>query len=350
MDGIWYATREQVMAASDTANTARSRKRIDKAIAGATRSIEEATGRRFYPLLDTRTFDWPTLGLPPTAPSWMLLLDEDEAISVSTVVSGGVTLTDDQWFARPSNAPSRGKPYTNIQINVGEIGSFDSGPITQQDAIAVSGAFGYPGRDVEQAVVLADNGATVDVSSSADIGVGSLLKIDDERLVVTGRSQLDTGVTLTSGVDAKPNLTLIQVSDASTIQEDEVLLADGEKMLVTDVAGNNLLVKRAWDGTVLAPHATVALYAPRRLQVARAALGTTQGSHGASSPVNAWEFAEFINDWCVAESLVTLLREKSSYADVTGGGTTSKLDVRGVAVADIRTRAIAAYARMGRLG
>lgn len=349
MDRIWYATREQVMEATDTANTARSRRKIDRAIASASRAIDLATGRRFYPMLDTRKFDWPALGLPPTSPDWMLLLDEDEAISISAVASGGIDLTTDQWIAYPPNAPSRGMPYTNVQINFANTGAFSVGD-TSQNSIEVTGVFGYPGTDELCTTVVADSSSTVDVAGAGLVGVGSILLVGDERLVVTGRSQLAVGVTLGADLDNKPASTLVQLSGEADIDEDEVILVDGEKMLVTDVVEDTLVVKRAWDGTATAAHASdAALYAPRRLQVQRGALGTAQATHAPTAPVAVWQVAEFVNEWCVAEALVNLGQQKAGYAAIAGSGENAR-EARGFAVTDVRTRALAAYQRMERVG
>ena len=49
-------------------------------------------------------------------------------------------------------------------------------------------------------------------------------------------------------------------------------------MLITDIAGNNLIVKRQKSGSTLAAHTGSTIYAPRQVTITRGDLGTTAGS------------------------------------------------------------------------
>ena len=59
MQQPWYATREQVKRALDSAETARNNAQVDRAIASASRTIEAQMHRRFYPWDGIRYFGYP---------------------------------------------------------------------------------------------------------------------------------------------------------------------------------------------------------------------------------------------------------------------------------------------------
>jgi hypothetical protein len=103
-----------------------------------------------------------------------------------------------------------------------------------------------------------------------------------------------------------------------------VLLLDAERMRVTDIAGNNLIVDRAWDGSTLAAHTAPTIYAPRSLTVARGALGTTAAAIAQNAPVYRWNPPGPVHSLAIAEAVTTLLQESSGYARTTGVGTTSR--------------------------
>lgn len=54
---VCYCTREDVKNALDIKETARNDDQIDRAIEGATDTIEDDLNRKFYPEVDTRYFD-----------------------------------------------------------------------------------------------------------------------------------------------------------------------------------------------------------------------------------------------------------------------------------------------------
>ena len=90
---------------------------------------------------------------------------------------------------------------------------------------------------------------------------------------------LDSTYNVQSDMTAQQNNVTISAS-GSGFNVGEVILVDSERMLIVDIAGNYLTVKRAWDGSVLAIHSTGAdIYTLRLLTVTRGALGTTAGTH-----------------------------------------------------------------------
>ena len=318
--GIWYATREDVKGALDFKETARSNGQIDRAIEAASRSVEALCHRRFYPELATRYFDWPN---GQHAHTWRLWLDANELISLTTLTADGTTIADTDYFLEPNQY---GPPYNRLEIDLASSAAFGGGD-THQRNIAITGLYGYRNDETSVGITAevldaSETGVDVDGPTSAQVGVGSVLRIDTERMFVTGRSMLDTGQNLGgSGVTAQVNSVTVAVSDGTQFAIDETILIESERMLIVDIAGNNLTVKRAWDGTVLAAHsAGVDIYAPRTLAVTRAALGTTAAAHSSGATISRWDPPGPVRTLVMGQAISTLTAELSAYSRVKRGG------------------------------
>jgi hypothetical protein len=311
---LTYASREDFKAALDTTDNARADSQIDRALAAATDDIEGLCHRVFFPELRTMTFDHPNWFAPYTTP-WILRLDANELISVSEVLSAGVDITADV-FLRPDDGP----PFTRIEVDLSESGRFDSGD-THQRSLSVTGLYGF--RDDETAVAeLSSNinsSVTVaDVDNGALVGVGNLLRINDERVVVTDKAFIDSGENLDADAGAAGTAS-ITVSDGSVFNVDEVLLVNAEKMLITDIAANVLVVLRAWDGSTLQSHTSgVSVSVLRRLSVQRGAVGTTAASHTSGDTVNKHQVPPAVKDLCINEAMLRVFGQRSGFARKAG--------------------------------
>jgi len=337
-----------VAAALDTKTTARDWSQIDDAIESASETIDggEQLGagmlrRRFYPQVETRTFDWPN---GQYARSWRLWLDSHELVSVDSIVSGGVTLDPADYLLRPDHGP----PYDRVEINLGSSAAWSSGD-THQRAVAITGVWNYPTSTAPAGTLAEDLDASetgVDVSATSAIGVGSLLAVGDELMVVRERSMLDTGQNLGSDLAAQNNVVSVPVADGTLFATGETILIGAERMRVIDIAGNSLIVKRAWDGSTLAAHTSGAdIYAPRTLTVERGVLGTTAAAHSTSAAVRVHQFPGLVRDLCVALALNQVLQEGSGYARTSGAGE-SQREFIGRGLAAIRKDAMRAYCRI----
>jgi hypothetical protein len=346
----WYATREEVKAELDVKETARSNARIDRALADATESVHGLTHRVFYPTLATRRFDWPARYGTPTP--WILRLDSNEIISATTLTSGTVDISSDDYLLRRADDLDE-PPYTRIELSLNSSASFGQGDTYQQD-IAITGLFGYRNDETTagtttEALDSTETSIDVDAAASAAAGVGSLLRIDTERVIVTGRSMLDTGQTLGVDLTNQNNAVLIAVQSGAAFAAGEVILIDGERMLVEDIAGNNLIVRRAWDGSTMAAHtAATAIYAPRALTVERGALGTTAAAHDSGTTVTRWDAPGSIRQLCLAEALTDLLQGRSGYARTAGSGDNER-ETSGKGLADLRARVYTSHGRKARM-
>jgi hypothetical protein len=341
-----YCTREQVKRALDSAETARNNTRIDDAIQSGSRAADTLCRRRFYPELATRSFPWPNP--QQSAYSWRLWMDENDLISVDSITSGGVTLT--AYLLEPVNS---GPPYTSVEIDLSSSAAFTAGS-TWQRSIAITGWHGYR-DDTAVAGALAEgldaSEPAVDVTDSAAIGIGSLIKVDSERMIVTGKRLLDTAQNLQTSLTAQNNATSVAVTDGTLFAVDEEIVIDAETMLVVKIAGNTLIVKRAWDGSVLAAHTapTADIYAPRTLVVERGAVGTTAATHSTAAAVTVWKPPALVGRLARAEALVELGVESAGYAGSPGAGQ-AKRPPQGGTLEDLRCQVRDAHGRKARIG
>jgi len=119
-------------------------------------------------------------------------------------------------------------------------------------------------------------------------------------------------------------------------------------MRVDDIAGNTLVVTRAWDGSTIAAHSVGAtVYAPRMLTVQRAALGTTAATHLTSASVYRWDPPGPVRQLCVAEALTDLLQGRSGYARTAGAGENER-EATGRGLKDLRERVYVSHGRKAR--
>lgn len=339
----WLCTREDVKGALDSAETARNNRRVDRAIAAATGAVRGLTHRSFRPMLDTRYFDWPDLN---RSRSYRLWLGENELISVTSVTAGGTVLAPADILL--SYGLNDSAPFAALETNLGSSSAFEAGD-THQDAVGVQGLYGY--RDDEEVVgalagnLDADAADTATINwTTADIGVGDLLRIGAERMTITAKSMLDTGQDLQTPLAASTGETLVAVTNGAVFAPDQVLLLDAERMLVVDVAGNNLVVKRAWDGSVLAAHTSSDVYTLTGVDVDRADRGSILAAHLSGALIYRHIVPGLVRQLAVAESLVALQQEAAGYArsERTGEG---ERDTGAFGLPDLRTQVRREFAR-----
>ncbi|GAA1749437.1 hypothetical protein [Nonomuraea bangladeshensis] len=338
-----YTTREAVKSALDVKLTARSDPQVDRAIESASRAVEGLLHRRFYPERRTMSFDWPNAQL---ARPWRLWLDANELIEVEALTVGGEEIPSSDYFLRPDDGP----PYRRIEIDLDSSAAFSAGG-THQRAISITGVYGYRADESPAGVLAAALNATqtsVTVTDSAAIGVGDLIRVGDERMLVTGKAMASTGQTLQSPLNTSAADALVAVTDGTAYQPGEVILLDAERMLIVDVAGNSLVVKRAWDGSVLAAHTGSTVYALRALTVERGAVGTTAATHNSGAAIVRHEVPATVRELVEAEAINTLLQRQSGYARSIGSGENER-EVAGRALREIRDQAYAMYGRKARI-
>jgi hypothetical protein len=346
-DGVWYATREDVAHALDVQMTARNRRQIDAAIEAASRNAEGLCHRRFYPVVATRYFDWPARPSGGYTP-WVLRLDASELISLTSVTSGGINIPLDDINLEPNRS---GPPFTRVEIKLSTNAAYGGGQTYQRD-VALAGLWNYRNTETTLGSTTAAVSSatattiTVDGPTSAVVGVGSILRVDSERMIVTERAQTSTGQTGTLGA-GKNNVSLA-VSDGTKFAVDEVLLLDSERMRIDDIAGNTLTVERAYDGTVLAAHTGATIYAPRALTVNRGALGTTADTHGNASTVYLWQPPGLIRQLVKAEAIWSFLQEHAGWFRNASASGRAAPEVSRTALDALRDQAYTEHGRKAR--
>lgn len=347
---VTYCTREDVKSALDVKETARNNDQLDRAIESASDSIDGLMNRQFYTTDTTRMFDWPNFqGAYP----WRIWFDQAELADITTnvpvVTSGGNTITAASIFwGHPNYSP----PYTYMELDRSTSATFGQGNTPQRD-VHITGTFGYSATTrpagALAAAITTTTATTATVTDGSQIGVGNSLLIGTERLLVTGRAnttsgqtQQSTGVSTASSAD-----NILAVTDGTAFYAGEVLTLDAERMLVYDVTGNNLTVKRAWDGTVLATHSGATVYASRLLTVTRGAQGTTAAAHSNSVAVAVHVVPGLIRELAVAYASATLISESAGWAKVWGEGSGSAQNI-GRSVKELEGEALRAYGRRAR--
>lgn len=329
-----YCTREDVLSTLQQLQQPRAYSQIDRAIETATANIDNYCNRTFLPVVATRLFPWPDRN--SSARSWRLWLDSNELISATAVTSGGLPITS--YFLEPQRY---GPPYTRLEIDLGSSQGFSSGA-SEQRAISITGLWGY--ADTTQAAgalsgaIVSTSAAALTVTDGSLVGVGDLLLIDAERMVITGRTQASTGQTLQTPLTASSAGTVVAVTTGSAFHIGEVITLDAEAMAVNDITGNTLLVERAVNSTVLAPHTGSTIFSPRTLSVIRGANGTTAATHLDAAAVRRSTTPAPIHSLAVAESLVEVQQGLAGYARTAGSGDNERSIGSGPGLSDLRNQ------------
>ncbi len=348
MSTVWYTTREAVKAALDYRETSRSDAQVDRAIETASRAIEGLLHRKFYPWTGTRYLDWPNRS---SARAGRLWLDANELASLTSMTSGGVVIPPASRLLRRSDGVDA-PPYTHIELNLGTSAAFGI-DLTSQQSIALTGVFiGCPLDEQPAgalaAAIVSTSATAITVTNGSALGVGSILRCDTERLLVTGRTLTDTAQDLGADLAANNAVVTVPVTTGALYFPREVITIDAERMRIEDVAGNSLIVRRAWDGSVLATHAAGAdIYAPRALTVERGALGTTAATHLIAAPLAAHIVPAPVETLAVGMSIVELLGEASGHSRTVGEGESAR-EATGRGLAALRKDAITACGRQAR--
>lgn len=292
---VMYCTRESVMNATDIKGSAYRAPQVDEAILAASQAVEGLCHRTFYPYTGSRTYDWPVV--PDPARSFRLWLDE-EVISLTSPT--GLLLY-----------PTDGPPYNRVELDRTGTTSFTVG----QQSLTLTGVFGYSEREASAGTLneaLDSSEVGVDITVASGIGVGTVLRVDSERMLVTDKAWQSSAQTCT--LASSNAATTVSVADGTVFTSGEMLLIDSEKVLVNEVTGNSLTVRRAVDGTALAAHAGATIYWPRSLMVSRGALGTTAATHSTSAPVYRLLLPPLVAQLTRAYAIANLLGEESGFA------------------------------------
>lgn len=347
--------REDVKRALDVLETARNNWQIDRAIQSAARNIEAHFHLKPHPTDATYYFDWPNFSY---AYPWRLWFDQYFLAAPPTQVTTGTAggkLPGEQIPVSACNVEpiNSGPPYRYMELRRDLSYAFGAGPTPQRD-VGVTGTWGFwLQTDLAGTIpagIASTTAATATVSDGSVLGVGDLLIVDSERLLVSDRSSNDSGQTNLTGLTTASSTDVTgTVTDGTQLHVDEVIQLDSERMLITDITGNQVTVKRGWDGSVLATHnAGTHIYTFRTLSLLRGQLGTAAATHTAGVAAATWRVPTLLRDLAIAESANRALQETGGYRDPQGEGASAMAHL-GSALADLWDEAETAYGRKSRI-
>ena len=346
------ATREEVRRALSVKQAAWNDAQIDRAIDAARETVEQLCHRKFYPEDTTHEWDWPSF---QRAYPWRLWFDAaelaDATVNVPVVTTGGIVIpAADILWGNPRYAP----PYTYLELDRSTSAAFGSGSTPQRD-IAITGTYGYWLKTAAAGTLAADaldTDLVVMVSAGSLIGVGDLLIAASERMLVIDTFYVDTGVAFTGLTTASMADNILAVPDGTQFAQGEVLQLDTEWCLIQNILGNNLMLKRAWDGSILAAHTSGTIYAKRLLSVLRGQLGTAAAAHSSGDALAISVVPALVKQLGVGEAIVSLTMEPAAYAGSSGANPDQSGQQPGPppgqGLPDLRNRCYAAHGRKAR--
>jgi hypothetical protein len=322
---------------------------VDRAIVSAAEAVESAAQRRFYPEDKTAKFDWPNYSL---AYPWRIWLGDMELAAPATQIVTGtflpvpIVIPITSVIFQPVNT---GPPFTNFELRRDLNVAFGSGQTPQLD-IGVTGTFGYwtktrPAGTLAVAMTAVDTTATV--SDGVSVGVGDVLIAGTERMIVTDSAYVDTTVSFSGLSNASAQDNILMVSDGTKFTAGEVLMVDAEWILILQIMGNTMVVKRAWDASILAGHTGGTLWARRVLSVLRGQLGTTAAIHSINLPLTVNAVPGLVRQLAIAEAEVWITQEPGAYGgasapakivSVNRGGFAVAEQIAGAGLLDLRQR------------
>lgn len=341
MTEVSYVTRETVQHVLNQADSVRNNRRIDEVIQSGSRDAEGWLHRRFYPTTATR---YPE---PRCVRGRTLDLDhiDYELLSITSLTLDGTAASSSDWYLTPE-VPGEGRGYTQIcALSTGSL----AWPSTNR-GIALAGEFGSSNTTVAAgslaAAVSSTSATTLTLSDSSLAGVGDLLTIDSERLIVTEKEQLYVGTYLTADMTASATDTTAEVANGALVEQGEMILIGAERMFVEAVVSNTLVVKRAQNASTLAAHATEdAVHAPRLVTVERGATGTTAATHLIGATIRRNKPPSLVGELALAFALNNLEQGRAGYAREIGQGENAR-EAGGRGIRALAEDCFAAYGRV----
>lgn len=334
--GVLYATVERVKLDGDLRG-ADLTPQIVRALESASRSIDGVNPgggrlhRRFYPETATRYFEQ-----IPTRDASVLSLGRYELVSPTSVTNGGTSLTSGVDYVP---YPQEGPPYNELRMITSAVWS------SAFRGVAIAGIWGYDLTEAAAGTVvgaLNDSQANADVSDVSIVGIGTIIRVDTERMLVIDKALKSSGQTLGSALTSFNDDRIVSVADGTQFHAGEVVTLDAERMLIESIAGNTLIVQRAYDGSPLDAHTGSTIYVPRTLTVQRGALGTAAATHNNGAAVLRYVVPPLVESLAIAETLDQVQQESGAYSGTSPEGGSVPI---GAGLPGIRASAMEAYKR-----
>jgi hypothetical protein len=346
-----YATREEVLRALDVQPTQIDYLRVDRTTENSRDAIEALCHRRFYNVIETHYFDWPNYQY---AYPWRIWFDAaelaDVTVNVPVVTTGGSVIPNSQIFWGNGIYPSA--PFTYIELNRSTSAAFGVSSTPQRD-VAITGTFGYWAKTFDgtnlAAAISSTTSTTCTVSSSVNPGVGDVMTVDSESMLVSDRNFVDSTFAQSgSGCSTANNGDAVLTTTGGTFFAGETLLLDSEQMLILNAnPAGTYTVKRAFNGTILSTHSSSEIYVGRQLVLIRGFGGTTAATHLSNAPVNISLVPPLIKTLAIAEAANAILQETSGYSHEVGESGAG-MAATGGQLDDLRDQAYQQYGRKAR--
>lgn len=316
---VVYCTREDVQRALNIADAPRLNGIVDRCVASGARDLEGQLHRKFYPETKTVKFDQPHDGVN------LWLYELELAAAPTQVLSAGAQMLEtEDYFLRPKSGP----PYRWIEAAYNAVVFWQS-TATPQAAISItSDSWNYPTTTISATTLgatITSGAGTLTLTDSSAVGVGALILIDSERMIVSDKTMSSTTATITADVASSKSVVTLTVSNGALINPGEMILIDSERMQVDYVAGNTVTVTRAVNASALAAHTSGAtVYAPRTATVLRGQLGTDAASHTSGATISRLAAPSMIRDLNLAYAVVGTEQALGGYAQTVGAGATAR--------------------------
>lgn len=314
MARVSYCTREMVQHALGQSDTVRNNRNIDRAILSAADDIHGLVHHRFHPW--TRTVYPDPRRYVNGNVLWLDHIDYEMCSITSITVDGAPLVAGTDFYLEPELGP----PFTSVRLYRASRAAWPA----DERSITITGEQGASSAAVSAGTLAGAINASVTsmlVPDSSLIGVGDLVTIGTERVIVTGTTLASTTATVSGSVASQTGERAITVSDGTLIQEGELIAIDSERMSVETIAGNVLTVKRAENGSLLQAHSNGAtVYAPRSCTIARGQTGTTAASHSQGDTLLVNDPPPLVREAALALAEVHLEQGKSGWNRTVGTG------------------------------
>ena len=233
-------------------------------------------------------------------------------LAVSSLVNGDDTLVSTDYLLRPNGRMWVDGPYTQLDVDPDSANL--SAWYAEADSVVINGRWGLYEKSEDTG---ANTGASEQSVSSTSlvttngskVSPGMVCLIGTEQELVTGYGAVTASVT-TLAEDLDLVEEEISVANGALLSVGEIVRAGFEQMKILDINGNTLYVRRGWNGTKKATHASAsALDVYRTFTVVRAVNGTTAAVHSAGSDIYRYLVPEDVRILCV--EIATLMRRKA---------------------------------------
>lgn len=279
-------------------------------VRAASEWIERRLGA-FIPITATKSFDG----------NGKIHLFLQPLLSISTISNDGVSLETTDYIYYPNDRHWEDGPYTRLTVDP------DAANLSvwkaERDAIEIAGTWGKYSETVATGAIVKDDpltklATTLLVDDAGKISAGMLLLIEDEQVLVMGFSGTGTDSGKNNDGAIAVDATTITMEAAHTILAGEVIRIGDEKMYVSEVYSNDLVVKRAWAGSPRDAHNTAQdVYRYRTFSIERGANGTTAAVHIQDKPISRYRPPFLVNYLARQISTLMIKKAETGYAGKT---------------------------------